>query len=148
MRNYESPLQTTQSYAGDRGDADYAYMATNVLTWKHSMYLELQQNKDMVITGWAQLSKFPHGSENKVKMTIMLAATCQRSLLGPFIVTVTLCDFLNRWILILPLINVEKEVEALAHGHRARTGTYSVEHPRSQKYRGHSRARARWIYSI
>lgn len=59
MSNYESPLQSTQSYAGKRGDADYAYMATNVLKWKHSMYTELQQNKDTVTTGWAQLPKLP-----------------------------------------------------------------------------------------
>lgn len=60
-------------------------------------------------------------------MTIMLAATCQRSLLGPFTATVALCDLLSRWMLILPLIDVEKEVEALAQGHRARTRTYSAE---------------------
>lgn len=74
------------------------------------MSMELQQSTGTVTICWAQLSKRPAPkSENRVKVTMMPAATCLRPPLGPFTFTVPLCDLLGRWVLTLLLVDVEQK---------------------------------------
>lgn len=67
-----------------------------------------------------------------MKGTVMPAATCRRSPLGPCTPTVTLWGLLSRWVLILWLVGVETEAGALARGHGAKTRAHSAEHPRAR----------------
>ena len=70
-----------------------------------------------------------------VKITRMPAATRQRSPWGPSTSTIIQCDLLGKCL--SALLFTDMKTEALAHGHRARTGTHSAQPPRSQRCSDH-----------
>lgn len=109
------------------------------------MSMELRQSTGSEAICWAQLSKLPAPkSENRVKVTMMPAATCPRPTPPRPFHTHSAPVWFAGQVFILLLVDVETEAEALARGHRAQTGTHSAEHPRSRRWRGRSGARARW----
>ena len=79
-----------------------------------------------------------------VKITRMPAATHQRPPQGPSTSTMIQCDVLGKCLSVLLFTDMKRE--SLAHGHRARTGTHSAQHSRSQRCSDHSGTRATWVY--